>query len=193
MSLLTSTAWPHWHNSLPCEQHRWPAPPRRKEARQLYEAARAHDRKTGALGLKGLAVFYSLLFDFLCFRTGRLDPSGNAIAEKASVSDATVWRALARLEAAGFIERVRRVARGIDGAIRQITNAYSVRDPSPAAPIIPEGATWGDHPPTGSPLELCRDVIRQGGDMAAKVAALESEASPLAAALARLGRAMVRR
>jgi hypothetical protein len=80
--------------------------------------------------------------------------------------------------------------------LKQESNAYAVLPSSqwngfsepPEAPK-PEPGTWGDHPPMPSALELAAIVGREGGDLTARIAALESdEGDPLARALARLGR-----
>ena len=80
--------------------------------------------------------------------------------------------------------------------LTQETNAYAVlpssqwngfSEPPPAPP--PAAGTWGDHPPLPSGLDLAAIVGREGGDLTAKIAALESDdGDPLALALARLGR-----
>jgi hypothetical protein len=51
-----------------------------------------------------------LIFDFLNFRTGRLDPSYAAIARKAGVCVRAVATALARLRELGILNWVRRCA-----------------------------------------------------------------------------------
>ena len=57
---------------------------------RLWQYAREFDRQTkekgchgGAIGHTGLQVLQVLIFDFLNFATGRLDPSQAAIARKA--------------------------------------------------------------------------------------------------------------
>jgi hypothetical protein len=63
--------------------------------------------------------------------------------------------------------------------------------PPPAPP--PDPGTWGDHPPMGRAIDVAIMVAREGGDVAPRIAALESEPGDgLAAALARLGRAVTR-
>jgi hypothetical protein len=77
-------------------------PMTRRQARQLYDAARLFERQTrqpgqqdGALGRNGLRVLESLLFDFKNYKTGRLDPSQAKIAGKANISERSVARGLA--------------------------------------------------------------------------------------------------
>ena len=103
------------------------------------------------------------------------------------------------LKAAGVLNWLRRcVEDWIDGrfTLRQETNAYAVLPcsqwrgysaPPPAPP--PDPGTWGDHPPMGSAIDLAATVAREGGDLLARIAALESDRSDaLAVSLARLGR-----
>ena len=60
----------------------------KKKAVKLWHRARDFKRKTrqpgmqdGAIGRNGLAVLHALIFDFLDYRTGRLDPGYEAIGE----------------------------------------------------------------------------------------------------------------
>ena len=80
--------WPVWRNSVAGEVRF--APISRKAAAKLWHAARRWDRDThepgrhgGVIGRTALAALYALLFDYLNHRTGRLDPSLDAIARKA--------------------------------------------------------------------------------------------------------------
>jgi hypothetical protein len=57
-------------------------------------------------------VLHALVFDFLNFATGRLDPSYVAIARKTNVCERTVATALARLRELGILNWVRRWALG---------------------------------------------------------------------------------
>jgi hypothetical protein len=86
---------------------------KKREAGRLYHRARDFERQSrapgrqdGALSRNGLAVLHALLFDFLNFRSGRLDPAIETIAEAACVSVASVKRGLARLKAAGVLARL---------------------------------------------------------------------------------------
>ncbi len=56
-------------------------------------------------------MLHALIFDFLNFRTGRLDPSYAAIARKANVCERTVATALKRLRELGILNWVRRCAK----------------------------------------------------------------------------------
>jgi hypothetical protein len=179
----------------------------KKAAVRLWHRARDFDRGThqpghhgGALGHTGLAVLHALIFDFLNHRTGRLDPSYAAIAQKAGVCVRTVASALQRLKALGILNWVRRCAASMrDGrfVLEQDTNAYVVLPESywcgyrpPAEPPGPAPGTWGEPAPM---LSAVAQAALEG-DLAAKVHVLASDPKDgLAAALARLGRAFMTR
>lgn len=200
-----SATWPVWRDSTANEVTFRPVP--KREAYKLWHDARRFERQTrqagrqdGAIGRNGLAVLHALLFDFLNFRTGQLDPSRGSIAMRACISVRSVDRGLAKLKTAGVLDWTRRCAEDwIDGRfrLRQETNAYAVlscsrwrgyREPPPAPP--PDKGTWGDHPPLCA-IDDALAIARDGGSLAAKVAALRSDpADRLAAALARLGEAI---
>src|SRR5258707_15873186 len=83
----TYAAWPVWRDSTTAEVKF--APLKKKEAARRYHAARRFDRSTdssgrhgGIVGRPALAVLYVLLFEFIDYGTGRLDPSYDAIAAK---------------------------------------------------------------------------------------------------------------
>jgi hypothetical protein len=141
----------------------------KKVAVKLWHRARDFDRGTheagkhgGAVGPTALAVLHALIFDFLNFRSGRLDPSYAAIAAKAGVCIRTVATALAKLKALGILNWVRRCAERHDAdgrfVLEQQTNAYAVLPESqwrgyrapPEAPAPAAGAagTWGGPAPT---------------------------------------------
>ena len=72
-------------------------PMSKKAATKLWHRARDFDRQTrrknwhgGTVGHTGLQVLHTLIFDFLNFGAGRLDPSYAAIARKASVCERIV-------------------------------------------------------------------------------------------------------
>ena len=140
----------------------------KKAATRLWHRARDFDRQTrrkarhgGAVGHSALQVLHALIFDFLNFRSGRLDPSYAAIARKANVCERTVATAIQRLKGLGILNWVRRCAESWQGGrfvLEQETNAYAVlpasqwrgyREPQEAPPPAP--GTWGDHPPLPSP------------------------------------------
>ena len=184
---------------------RWREP--KKQAIRLWHRAREFDRGThqpgkhgGAVGPTALAVLHSLVFDFLNFRTDRLDPSYAAIAHKAGVCVRTVATALQRLKALGILNWVRRCAESWqDGrfVLEQQTNAYAVLPESqwrgyraPQEPPAPLPGTWGDP----SPMQPATVLAALEGDLAGKVHVLASDPRDrLAAALASLGRAFMAR
>ena len=202
----THAAWPVWSGSTTQEIRFQPMP--KKAATRLWHRARHFDRQTrrkdhhgGAVGHAALQVLHTLVFDFLNYGSGRLDPSHAAIARKANVCERTVRNALARLKSLGILNWVRRCAESWrDGrfCLEQETNAYAVlppsqwhgyREPPEAPPPMP--GTWGDHPPLPSLLTQASAEHGAGGTLRSMVGILDSDPSdPLAAALARLGRAM---
>jgi len=202
----TYAAWPVWRDSARDEVRFAPLP--KKEAARRWHKARRFDRQThepgkhgGAVGRTGLAVLYVLLFDFLDYATGRLEPSYEAIAAKAGVCRRAAINAVCRLRALGLLHRQRRCREDTDEAGRfrlvQETNAYAVLPPShwrgyhepPPAPP-PEPGTWGDHSPLPGSIAEAADELRHGQHRAA-LAVLDSDpGDPLAVALARFGRAV---
>ena len=134
-------AWPVWRDSTRKEVKFHPLP--RKKATRLYHEARRFERRTrtkgkqdGALGRNGLKVLETLIFDFLNYFTGQLDPSQEAIACKAGISPRSVARGLAKLQAAGILHKVRRCAEDwINGrfVLKQETNAYGIIPADPMA------------------------------------------------------------
>jgi len=112
---------------------------REQRARLIFLAERmdANTREPGKHGgcLKrtGLQVLRILLFHFHNVASGRCDPSLDTIAKAAGMARSSVVKALARLEAAGIIERIRR-ARWVrtNGRKRcvQWSNAYLLNVPS---------------------------------------------------------------
>src|SRR4249919_4010650 len=97
---------------------------------------------------------HTLIFDFLNHRTGRLDPSYEAIARQAGVCVRAVATALARLRELGILHWLRRCAESWrDGrfVLEQETNAYAVLPESqwrgyrpPAEVPAPAAGTWGE-------------------------------------------------
>ena len=181
---------------------------KRKDAAKLWHEARRFERATrqpgkqdGALGRNGLAVLYALLFDFLNYASGRLDPAIATIARAANISERSARRGLDALKRFGVVNWVRRCMTELGEAgrmvFKQLSNAYAVlpisqwlgHRPRPEAPP-PEAGTWGDHPPMPSVLEQAAVA----GSFSAKLAALELDPRDgLAAVLARLGRAVENR
>ena len=148
--------WPVWRGSI-AGPVRF-APLSRKAAAKLWHRARRWDRETrtkgrhgGAIGRTALAALYALLFDFLNHRSGRLDPSLDAIARKAGICRRTVVNAIRRLKDLGLLIWQRRCEEDRDEAgrfrLRQRTNAYGLlptsqwrgyrdTDPPPPSPDV---------------------------------------------------------
>ncbi len=195
--------WPVWRDSTRKEVRFQPLPKRQAvklyhHARRLERQTRARHRQDGASGRNGLLALHALLFDFMHYASGRLDPSIKAIARAANISESSVKRGLAKLRAAGVVTWLRRCAEDwVDGrfVLRQQTNAYGVLPASqwrgyapPAAPLAPFAGTWGDCPPLPDPLtSACQEA-----SVAAMARALGNDPHDgLAAALGRLGRAVM--
>ena len=204
--MKTYAAWPVWSDSTKKEIKFQPLP--KKAAVKLWHRARDFDRQTrkrechgGAVGHTALQVLHTLIFDFLNFRSGRLDPSYAAIARKANVCERSVATAIKRLKELGILNWVRRCAeKWADGryVLEQETNAYAVlpssqwrgyKEPPEAQP--PASGTWGDHPPLPSLLAQATADRQAGGTLLAAANILDADPSDIVAmALARLGRAM---
>jgi hypothetical protein len=185
----------------------------KREAVRRYQQARRFERQTrqpgkqdGALGRNGLAIVHAFLFDFLNFRSGRLDPGYKAIARAANISMRSVARGLAKLKACGVISWLRRCSSTVDEAGRfslaQETNAYSVSPTSQWSgyseppPVFPEAGTWGEHPcGERDPLTEAFAERRQGASTEAMLRVLdEADADEgVDGALLRLGRGALRR
>src|SRR3954449_11239669 len=184
-------------------------PLKQKKAVKIFHKARAFERQTrpkgkqdGALGRNGLLVLHALIFDFLNFATGRLDPAIASIAKKACISISSAKRGLANLKRSGVLHWIRRAAETHDGkgrfCLEQDTNAYGIVSPSqwfgffdplPDAPP-PHPSEWGAVPPLPPVIDQAAEEIRHGMRKTA-LSILESDpGDEAAAALARLGRTM---
>lgn len=198
---------PVWRDSTTREVKFRPLPKRQAvkimhDARRLERATRRFGRQDGAVTRNGLAILQAMLFDFVNYATGRLDPSYQAIARKACVSVSSVRRGLMALKAAGIVWWQRRADHQMVGGhftLRQETNAYGVMPSSSwpgyvvhypyGQPTSPAPSEWGAQPPLPSPIEAAQAAHAEGGGVAAFVAALESDPTDeLAAILGRLGR-----
>jgi hypothetical protein len=197
---------PIWSHSTTAELRFQPLS--KKQAAKLWHEARRFERSTrqpgrqdGALGRNGLAVLYALLFDFLNYASGRLDPAIDTIAKTANISPRSAARGLANLKAAGVLNWARRCIADIGEAgrivFKQLSNAYAVlpvsqwfgHRPRPEAPP-PEAGTWGDHPPLPPLIEQAATAE----SMAERIRTLELDpADELAAAWASYGRALEKR
>jgi hypothetical protein len=200
--------WPVWSDSVRSTVKF--APLAKRQAVRLFHKARRFERETrqrgrqdGALGRNGLAVLHALLFDFLNYASGRLDPSYAKIAEKACISVRSAARGLMRLKAAGVLSWVRRCREGRDDLgrfrLEQESNAYGVLPArqwrgfyEPPDPPPPHPSAWGAVPPLPDVLAQATADRRAGGSQQSMLAVLESDpGDPLGAVLARLGRAIL--
>jgi hypothetical protein len=202
----TYAAWPVWRDSTTREVHFQPMP--KKKAVKLWHRARAFDRQTkqegkhgGVLGHAALQVLHTLIFDFLNYASGQLDPSQAQIARAANMCERAVRSALNRLRDFGILHWVRRCRemKQAGGFImEQISNAYAVLTEGqwrgyrpPPEPTAPWPDTWGATPPLPSQLVQAADEVRRGGDPRTVLAMLEADpADELTATLAKLGRSM---
>jgi len=202
----TYAAWPVWSDSTTKEIKFQPMP--KKAATRLWHRARDFDRRTqakgkhgGAVGHAALQVLHTLIFDFLNFASGRLDPSYAAIARKANVCERTVANAIKRLKALGILNWVRRCAESWQEGrftLEQETNAYAILPDSqwrgyspPPEPPAPHPDTWGATPPLPSLLAQAMAERAAGSSLRRMADLLDSDPTDqLALALARLGRTL---
>lgn len=107
-------------------------------ARRLFFAtmkpgARRRKKRWGELHPTDLQLLDELIFRFMDWRSGRLDPSYDQLEAATGRARQTIADGLARLVKAGLLERMRRfeLVAGDDGLpeVRQITNAYRVKLP----------------------------------------------------------------
>jgi hypothetical protein len=171
-SLKTYAPSPVWRDSTTKKMRFTPLP--QKQAVRLYHKARKFERQTrqpgrqdGAIGRNGLAVLHALLFDFLNYDSGRLDPSYAKIAKAACISLRSAARGLKNLKAAGVVHWLRRCIEKWENGrfcLEQETNAYGIVPASqwlgfndrPEAPP-PQPGTWGEHPPLDIMAEVAAD------------------------------------
>jgi hypothetical protein len=194
-----------WGGSTTQEVRYAPIP--KKKATQLWHKARDFERQTrragrqdGALGRNGLAVLHALIFDFLNYTTGRLDPAIATIAQVAGISARSAARGLAKLRAANVVNWLRRCSASMEDGrftLRQDTNAYAIlpsvnwcgyRPPPELVTARPQPWQWGACPPLLAGLKATAEAESWGGRPAVL---LELESDPkdqLALALARLGK-----
>ena len=206
-SLKSYAPSPVWHDSTTKEVQFFRLP--KKQAFAIYHQARKFERQTrqpgkqdGAVTRNGLKVLEAMVFSFLNFKTGRLDPGYKTIAKEACISRSSVTRGLRALKACGILNWLRRCMPTFEDGrckLEQETNAYAILPSSqwpgfiepPEAPP-PLSGTWGDHPiGQREPLIEADTERRMGSGINAMIRQLElGERGSLAAALARLGRSL---
>lgn len=180
----------------------------KKQAARIWHKARAFDRAThqhgrhgGVIGRTALLVLHTLLFEFLNYRTGQLDPSYDGIAKRSGICRRAVATALQRLKSLGMLNWLRRATEGRDAAgrfiLQQDTNAYAVlpssqwrgyREP-PEYAIHP--SEWGAVPPLPALIDQARSDLHAGDSVATVAERLRQDPGDrLAVALASLHAAM---
>jgi hypothetical protein len=200
---------PCWSESA-AKPVKW-LPMTKATAKELYRQAEDFERQTrepgkqdGAIGRNGLAVLRALIFHFLNYASGRLDPGYEAIAKQACISVRSVARGLVSLKQVGILNWVRRCEAIFERGrcvLEQLTNAYAILPisqwfgyrsaPRYSEPPRPAPGTWGDHPPLPDALTAAITERREGGTMQGVLRELESDPDDLLArALGSLGRAL---
>jgi DNA-binding transcriptional ArsR family regulator len=113
-------------------------------AEQLERSTKPAGGRNGVLGHVGVVVLKALVCGFLRRSDGMCCPSVKALQEATGLARSTIFEALNRLEAAGIIQRVRRLARRVinfGGLARlatvQASNLYAFSEPSPTAHLLP--------------------------------------------------------
>lgn len=201
--------WPVHAGSYRSAPANRPVP--REQAYQWYRHARIFNRTTDKNGASGprlhssaLRVYEALIFDFLNFRTGRLDPSYERLAHVTQLARSTIAIALRRLASSRLLSWTRRcrsenTEQGF--RLRQETNAYRLNRPedwlgyrpAPDTPPTPHPDEWGAHPPQRSVLEQAIAEQSTSADSSTQIAILQSdETDDLALALARFGTALLK-
>lgn len=203
---------PVWNDSARGEVRFHPLP--KREVFALYRKLKAWNRQKakgrygGSIGSACLRVFECLAFDFLNFKSGRLDPSYNAIAAKTGLGRSTVAEALKRLKALGVINWVRRCSPVPGGSpssrhgirMEQDSNAYGLCPAScwlgyiEPPTFVMQPHEWGAVPPLLSCHEQAIQDGKRGASVTDMVRTLKLDPdNEIAAALARLGENVARR
>jgi hypothetical protein len=193
-----------WKDSTPAKVKFHPLS--KKDAVKIFHHARRFERATaisrqdafgkistqGRIGRMGILALHTLLFDFLNYKSGRLDPSIRAIAERACISVRSVYRALARLRDAGILSWVQRCSASlVDGHYtrEQETNAYGLSPPGQWRGYRPPADPPPPYPDTvGAPPKLGGLGLQPGDGIQRTQIVLEGGGTPLSDALAELGR-----
>lgn len=200
-------AWRVWSGSTVKEVRFAPIP--KKVAIRLYHKALDWNRRGklagrhgGLIGSHVLLVLHSLIFGFLNYKTGRLDPSYNALQRATRLCRQSIAKALARLKELGIINWVRRCAEEHDEngrfMLRQETNAYSILPSSQwhgyieiSEPESPHPSSWGACPPLPSLVEQAAADVHDGDSMSTILDRLDADPTDkLATTLASLGRSL---
>jgi hypothetical protein len=186
----TRAPWPVWKDSTTAKVKFVPV--NKKRAVKWYHKARKFERQTrqkgkqdGALGRNGLAVLHALIFDFLNYATGQLDPAIATIARAACISVRSAKRGLANLKRCGVLNWLRRAGETRDEqgrfCLEQDTNAYGLIAPTQWLGFIdigeappPHPSTWGATPPLPPVIDQAAEELRHDAHKTA-LSILESD------------------
>jgi hypothetical protein len=168
-------------------------------ARRYDLAGRAQGRRNGPLGHIALELL-DLLANLVSYRTGRLEPSVAFLMERLRRSRDAVVRALAALQAHGFLDKMRRFEptgrEGRGPQVRQVSNAYRLVMPPQALRLL---GLHGRPAPLPDDVAHAQEAQRQERDayMASlpldELAAHQVTDTALAGLLAQLGRRLAER
>jgi DNA-binding transcriptional MocR family regulator len=115
------------------------------------------------------------LYRLMDYKTGRLEPALSTLCKRIKRSRQAVSDALERLEAHGFIKRVRRseqtFCKGAGPQVRQVTNAYALCMPPSAQRFVEK--RLDDGPPARCELDRQEADAAQTRDMLAQATAGE--------------------
>ncbi|WP_277979694.1 replication protein A [Sphingomonas phyllosphaerae] len=178
----------------------------RRERNARMRAAERYDRegkepgkRNGPLGHIAIEVLREMM-RIIDFRTGRLDPSIDYLAERLRRTRSAVHAALKRLRSHGFLDWIRRFAPREDAEpfgpqVRQISNAYRLTLPRSAAELVRR--LLGRAPPPDDDVTRRREEEERVAAMLATLSAEElarfrAGDTALGRELARLGRAIDR-
>ena len=169
-------------------------------AAERYErAGRKKGERSGPLGAVALEVLRELI-RMVDYRTGRLEPALTTIMRRVKRSKDAVVRALANLKRHGFLDWMRRWEPTGDTQggppVKQATNAYRLFLPPAAVALLGRLAS-----PAPPPEDIEHAEAAQKAAVVAMVDGLPLDeqpaaagaTGPLAAALSRLGRGLMRR
>jgi hypothetical protein len=168
-------------------------------AERFERVGRQKGERSGPLGVVALEVLRDLV-RLIDYRTGRLEPALTTIMHRIKRSKDAVVRALANLRTHGFLDWLRRWEWTSDTQggpqVKQATNAYRLTLPPAAEKLLGHRAS---PPPLPVDIEHARTArMAAARAMVAGLPLDEQPAAagntgPLAAALSRLGQALMRR
>ena len=113
-------------------------------ARVLERETQVKGKPNGLLGWVGLLILHELLFTFHNRKTGLCCPSYDALETATGLCRGSVAAGVARLVAAGILDRTRRLVHAVVDrggvllkGVRQGSNLYAMREPPEWAWLIP--------------------------------------------------------